>query len=539
MKKTKIKIFLYVEICMLVLYIVFILITFGVYKGKNDYKFQEFYSNFDINVLNFNGNLSDENNQYTPDMLMYNLGDLTASNHSSLDMNVIVKCYNSDKNVIAESGDMIQIVNADSKKGECKTENIFLDKFLSTKELNKVYLFFREHKPQECCATYIEGYYKNKNFIPTKIVFSNIIKKNKITINLSSTKPMVKFNYNDKISNLYTVLYYKNDLPKSIKEQNKLKTIFDESTELYLKRLSIGSGSATFDSKYDHFEGSFKMGEGKDSYYIVYAVSCNISDVTFKSEEFKITSITTFITTQVAALIIYFVVLSLYKKQEALDDARINLTNAIAHELKTPLAIIKSNCDCINENINSDKNELYLNNISDETNRMNSMIISMLDFAKLKSGNYKLKKEECMLDELVSEVIESNKQLIEDKSINLIIDFNNCKPVECDRELIKIVISNFISNAIRYMASGKKIIATVKEVKKGICVSIENESSQINNTNLKNIWDAFYRGDDSRKRDENSTGLGLAIAQSILDLHKAGYGCEYTLLGIRFYFIIK
>lgn len=547
MKKVKRRIFLSVEICMLILFLIIISITYNIYKHENEYIFSNYCNAIDNwieGTKNFH-ELKGEN--YTPDMLMEDLanalacgGNLPIDHSDGFDVNIIAKCYDTNRKVLAEFGNLLCIKSNNYSKTEYV---VYLDKWITIDQLND----FKSKYVGLYCPE-IDGYFKDSKFIPTTIYFegyksSDQYSGDKFTIKISSKKATVK--YKDGKNGIQLSTKFNGLNPHhNYKNPQELEEVFEDSTkesiDNYFKPQNYAPSSESSVGKYNYSYFFNVEEENSDhKYFLSYAIACDLSYETLTSSQFIITGVTILIIMELSALIISIAIWIFYKKQKALDDARTNLTNAIAHELKTPLAIIKSNCDCINENINSDKNEFYLNNISDETNRMNSMIISMLDFAKLKSGNYKLKKEECMLDELVSEVIESNKQLIEDKNINLIIDFNNCKPVECDRELIKIVISNFISNAIKYTNPGKKIVAVVKEAKKGICVSVENESSQSNNTNLKNIWDAFYRGDASRKRDDNSTGLGLAIAQSILELHKADYGCEYTLIGIKFYFIIK
>ncbi|MEI6578674.1 MAG: HAMP domain-containing sensor histidine kinase [Eubacteriales bacterium] len=223
-----------------------------------------------------------------------------------------------------------------------------------------------------------------------------------------------------------------------------------------------------------------------------------------------------------------------YRKK--LEKSRRNLTNAIAHELKTPLGIIRSYSESLKEKIDEDKKDYYLDVIIDETEQMDKMVIEMLSLSKLEANAYKLKPEPFSLKTITEEEIERYKKSSEEKQINFKLICNSEFEIIADKAGIKYVISNFISNAIKHTPLGLKIIVKIEIKDKKVFFSIENQGDKIPKDKLPKIWESFYKVDDSRERKLGGTGLGLAIAKNYLELHRAEYGCRNTKIGVIFWF---
>ncbi|EKQ55122.1 MULTISPECIES: HAMP domain-containing sensor histidine kinase [unclassified Clostridium] len=221
-----------------------------------------------------------------------------------------------------------------------------------------------------------------------------------------------------------------------------------------------------------------------------------------------------------------------YATQEELEKNRRELTSAIAHELKTPLGIIRTYGEGLKEKIAEDKRDKYLEVIIDETYRMDKMVLEMLDLSKLEAKAYELKKEEFCLNDLVEEIIKKNEKLFNDKNIN--VNYNSDKKYNINADYVRIeqVINNLISNAIYHTDENKTINISAENQ----TISIENEGENIPKDKLNLIWETFYRGDDSRARSERRTGIGLAIVKNILQLHNMEFGVENTTLGVKFWF---
>ena len=222
------------------------------------------------------------------------------------------------------------------------------------------------------------------------------------------------------------------------------------------------------------------------------------------------------------------------KAAAKLDEERKILTDAVAHELKTPLSVIKSNCECLRDNVNPEKNDAYFNAIEKSIDTMNEMLITFLKYTKMQSEDYILNFEENMLDEITEEVLTRYSTIINQKGITLEKKYENCFPVECDFSLIETAISNFISNAVCYTQDGNKIKISITGDKKGITFSVFNECDFIDEEEIHHFWTAFYKADKSRSANNNSTGMGLTLCKRILELHNAAYDCKYVDGGLVF-----
>lgn len=228
------------------------------------------------------------------------------------------------------------------------------------------------------------------------------------------------------------------------------------------------------------------------------------------------------------SLIVYF------KKAKKLEESKIAFTSAAAHELKTPLAVIENQCECIMENVAPEKNEEYVKSIYSESLRMNKLVATLLQYNRLVSAD-SITKEKCNLAEIVNTEIEKYKPLIEDKNIQLKTNVMNSVLINCNRDLIALVIDNYLSNAIKHTNDGKNIEVTLS----ADTFTVFNEGKNIKPELAKNLWDIFYRDDEARNSEDNSTGMGLAICKQILEHHKYEYGFMNKSNGVEFYFKTK
>lgn len=223
-----------------------------------------------------------------------------------------------------------------------------------------------------------------------------------------------------------------------------------------------------------------------------------------------------------------------YKKRK-------EFTANISHELKTPLGIIRGFAECIKEDISEDKEEYYLATIIDEVEKMDSMIKEMLELSKLESLENKLDINSFNIEELILKITAKFGEEIRKKnilvSINFMID-ENCRYVFADKKKIEQVITNIISNVIRYVPKYGYIDIKCEDKEKELYFSIKNKGENIPDEFLGEIWNRFYRVDKSRNRNEGGTGLGLAIVKTILDMHKSTYGIKNVKDGVLFFFTL-
>ncbi|HGA0512640.1 TPA: HAMP domain-containing sensor histidine kinase [Bacillus pacificus] len=225
------------------------------------------------------------------------------------------------------------------------------------------------------------------------------------------------------------------------------------------------------------------------------------------------------------------------EKERKLENTRKEFISGVSHELKTPLSIMKSCISILKDGVAEHKKEYYFGAMEREVDKMDTLILDMLELAKFESGTYKMKKASFYIDTVIEDICEHLSVEIEKKELRV---HKNIGPFEvvANQGRIEQVIVNFITNAIRYTPNKEDIIISTIDEKDRMKVCIENKGTHIEEEQLDKIWDRFYRVDAARQRSQGGTGLGLAISKNILELHDAEYGAENTEDGVLFYFYL-
>ncbi|WP_283750481.1 sensor histidine kinase [Bacillus cereus] len=226
------------------------------------------------------------------------------------------------------------------------------------------------------------------------------------------------------------------------------------------------------------------------------------------------------------------------ERERQLEKTRKEFISGVSHELKTPLSVIRSFAEGIQDGVSKDTT-YYTNVILEETDNMNRLIVEMLELAKLESGTYKLEMSTFSIGELIQQIYTKLLFSMEEKHLQVDIHADSSLFVKANRSRIEQVVVNLLSNAIRYTPDGEKIHVSVVETEDTVKIEIENTGNPIPEESLEKIWDRFYRLDASRSRHTGGTGLGLSIVKNILDLHHAEYGVYNTTNSVVFYFNLQ
>lgn len=207
-----------------------------------------------------------------------------------------------------------------------------------------------------------------------------------------------------------------------------------------------------------------------------------------------------------------------WKIQEDLKREQ-SLTRAVAHELKTPLAILRSHAEALSEDIAPTKREQYLGIIMDESDRMAALVGELLDLSRMEAGAEVLNREEVDLKTLTERVFAPLQNLTR---VSLILE---SLTLSGDPKLLERAISNYASNALRHCAEGGEIRVSLRAEGGSAVLTVENDGEPIPTEALPRLWDTFYKADTARTRT-GGTGLGLAIVRSIATLHGGSCGAE-------------
>ncbi|MED1383934.1 two-component sensor histidine kinase [Bacillus mycoides] len=226
------------------------------------------------------------------------------------------------------------------------------------------------------------------------------------------------------------------------------------------------------------------------------------------------------------------------EKEKQLENTRKEFIAGVSHELKTPLSIMKSCISILEDGVASNKKEYYFKAMSKEVDKMDMLIIDMLELAKFESGTYKMEMDVFHIDEMIDYICEQLTSDITAKQLHVHKQLSKIEVV-ANPHRIEQVVTNFITNAIRYTPEHENIIISTIEENERVKVCVENKGAHIAPEHVEKIWDRFYRGDTSRQRSKGGTGLGLAISKNILELHDVEYGVLNTEDGVLFFFYLN
>ena len=208
-------------------------------------------------------------------------------------------------------------------------------------------------------------------------------------------------------------------------------------------------------------------------------------------------------------------------------------TRGAAHELKTPLAIIRTHAEALGEDIAPDKRGEYLNIILEESDRMGQLVGRLLELTRLESG-VALNVAPLNLADVVREVWNPLALQLEQKEVSLSLELEEVW-LEGDRERLKEAVGNLASNALRHVEKGKRIQVSLVKQGEQVRVSVYNDGPAIPDKDLPHLFEPFYRGDKSRSRDSGGTGLGLAIVRAAVSAHGGSCGVEQRAGGPCFW----
>ena len=210
------------------------------------------------------------------------------------------------------------------------------------------------------------------------------------------------------------------------------------------------------------------------------------------------------------------------QKERELYQSKINFFTNVAHEIRTPLTLIKAPLDHVlltEEVSDSVKDNLQI--MSKNTGRMLNLTNQLLDFRKTESEAYLLNLQTQNVSELIRETILRFTPLAKHKKINLEVELpDQDMLVQLDKEAFLKIISNLLNNALKYSDCFVRMEATIKEnQRKEFYLLIENDGELIPPAYKEEIFKPFVQIDSDRENRVSGTGIGLALASSLAELH--------------------
>lgn len=206
---------------------------------------------------------------------------------------------------------------------------------------------------------------------------------------------------------------------------------------------------------------------------------------------------------------------------EQLENSRRSFVANVSHEFKTPMTTIGGFINGILDGtIPPEKQNYYLEIVSSEINRLSKMVTMMLNISKIETGNVNLNIEQFDISGKLVSTFLGFEQLISKKNIE-VEGLEDLQPitVHADGAMIDQVIYNLIDNAVKFTNEGGKILINTASDKRFAYFSVTNSGKGIPEKDIGKVFERFYKVDQSRSTDVKSTGLGLFLVKSIVDLH--------------------
>jgi histidine kinase len=208
------------------------------------------------------------------------------------------------------------------------------------------------------------------------------------------------------------------------------------------------------------------------------------------------------------------------EKLDKNDRLRRELIGDVSHELRTPLAFINASIESIADGVIAPSPET-LAEIQEELDRLTRLVNDLQELSIYESGAYSLHKRQSNLNEIILSVVNQINTPDLSKHIQFNTEFDNTIPdLMIDPDRIKQVLTNLLSNALNFTAAGGQIsLFTIQEDDDHIKVVVRDTGVGIPKSDLSRIFTRFYRVDHSRSRESGGSGIGLTIAQQLIEAH--------------------
>ncbi len=207
---------------------------------------------------------------------------------------------------------------------------------------------------------------------------------------------------------------------------------------------------------------------------------------------------------------------------ETNNRLRKQLLADIAHELKTPLAVIQGNLEGMLDGV-VDTDKEQLESLFEETVRLNRLINDLRDLSLAEAGQLSLERVPTDINKTVSRAVSMVKRLADEKGLAVECALGPLPVLEVDAGRLSQVWYNLLTNAVRYSDPGGRItVTTTAEPLAGrdwVKISVCDTGQGISGEDLPYIFDQFYRADKSRNRKSGGTGIGLAIVKQLVEIH--------------------
>ena len=240
----------------------------------------------------------------------------------------------------------------------------------------------------------------------------------------------------------------------------------------------------------------------------------------------------------IAGIIVYTVFLVRELRRTEQQDS---FLNAVTHELKTPIAVIKLAVETLEMRRfrSPEEEEKYLRTILKESDRLTQLVDNILDFSRLESGQQTLRLTAVSVDDLVTNVMESFRLRLEDEKFEWQVDVPDTLPrIKADPIALQHCLLNLLDNAVKYSRDRKEIRVVARERDDMVSIAVGDRGIGIAAEDLPRIFEKFVRVETGLVHTVKGAGLGLSLVDQIVRAHHGrvevastpGEGSIFTML---------
>lgn len=224
------------------------------------------------------------------------------------------------------------------------------------------------------------------------------------------------------------------------------------------------------------------------------------------------------------------------EKERQQEKQRVDFFRAVSHELKTPITVLKGELEGMIYAVGEYRDrDTYLQHSMRTVIEMENLLREILSVSRMAANDLPLSVSEINAGQLIMDCSRKLQGLAEDKGMTFLCDIENPYLYCGDETMLKKAFSNIIGNAINHSPVGATIMVSLKDH----LFRVENTGVHIRQTDMGQIYQPFYRVEQSHNRNTGGSGLGLYIVKTIFDRHGIIYKLENTETGVQFTALIK
>jgi signal transduction histidine kinase len=213
------------------------------------------------------------------------------------------------------------------------------------------------------------------------------------------------------------------------------------------------------------------------------------------------------------------------------------LVGSVAHDIKTPLAIINTSLYLLKTQDDPEKRKVKLDSIGEQVHTLDNFVQDLMEIARLESGP-KLRLTRVNVNEIIIAIKEDHQSLIEKKRLTFVLDlWESLPPILADQADLRRALTNLVDNAINYTPTGNSVTVRTRQQVDDVLIEILDTGIGISETDLPHIFDRFYRSTEAQVHSRSGSGLGLTIVKRVAEMHEGtvevttalGKGSTFTL----------